>query len=628
MGLAVLARMDSNRALWSFYETHPDWFCVNHAGEPCRVGERVIACVNGPYYRQYLPEVMREIIQRYAPDGFTDNSWTGLGRKYICCCEHCRTGFAEATGLDLPAGPDWEDMAYRRWIRWNYDCRTALWKTNNRVVQQAGGDDCLWLGMLNGSPCQTHVSFADLAAVGPLSPIVMCDQQSRTFTGFGQNAYSGKLLHEVAGWDVNIPESMSMYVRGGQTFRLAANPPAESRTWMAEGFAGGISPWWHFVSAGRDDRRKFQTPLERMAWHEANEEFLYDREPLATVGIAWTHENNDFYGRDDAKLRVLRPRYGWTRALQRVRVDHQPIHLDHLGDWADRLRAVILPDVAAISDSQADAVAQFARSGGSVIATGRTSLLDQWGSAREDFALGDLLGIEATGRHLGPEGETSEDWEIPTGHNYVRLPDDTAARHEIVAGFDDTDILPLGGGVQEVRPCGDAQVVATLIPAFPIYPPEFAWMREPRTDTPAIVARQLPSGGRIVYMPADFDRAYGLRGLPDHGDLLAAAVRWAHRPPLPLEVTGPGKLDCHLYRQRDRLILHVVNLTGCDDAGGYREEFLPTGPISIRVRVDQPTLAGQARLLVAATEADMARTDQGLELIIEQIRDHEVIVIQ
>ncbi len=629
-GLAVLARMDSNRALGDFYNLHPDWFCVNHAGEPCRAGDRYIACVNGPYYREYLPQVLEEIIQRYNPDGFTDNSWTGLGRKYICCCEHCRKGFRDATGLDLPQGPDWNDMTYRRWIRWNYQCRVDLWQHNNRVAQAAGGPDCLWLGMLNGAPCQTHVSFADLHAIGKLSKIVMCDQQSRTSTGFGQNAYSGKLLHDVAGWDVVIPESMAMYVRGRQTFRLGANPPAEAQTWMAEGYAGGISPWWHFVGARRDDRRKFQTPLERMAWHEQNEQYLYDRTPLASVGIAWTHENADFYGRDDARHRVLMPRYGFTRALQRARIDHSAVHLDNLHRWAEKLKVLVLPDLAVMSDKQARSIEQFVQAGGSIVATGRTSLMDIWGNPRENFALAQLLGVDATNQRMGPQGEPSTDWEIPTGHNYIRLPDEPTGRHPILAGFEQTDILPLGGSVECTAPRqGQAQTIATLIPAFPIYPPEFAWMRQERTDIPAICARELPSGGRVVYLPADCDRAFGLRGLPDHGDLLAKAVRWAHREPLPLEVQSPGKLDCHLYRQQDRLILHLVNLTGCEEEGGYREEFLPAGPVDIRIQSPGDFLKGKARRLVGQDqEISFDPRAQTLTISLEQIRDHQVVVLE
>jgi len=37
-------------------------------------------------------------------------------------------------------------------------------------------------------------------------------------------------------------------------------------------------------------------------------------------------------------------------------------------------------------------------------------------------------------------------------------------------------------------------------------------------------------------------------------------------PAMQLSVEGPGPIDCHLYQQPGRLILHLVNLTGAGAA--------------------------------------------------------------
>ena len=49
-GLAVLARMDSNRTHEELYRAHPDWFAVDAAGRPYRAGELYVTCINSPYY--------------------------------------------------------------------------------------------------------------------------------------------------------------------------------------------------------------------------------------------------------------------------------------------------------------------------------------------------------------------------------------------------------------------------------------------------------------------------------------------------------------------------------------------------------------------------------------------------
>ena len=53
----------------------------------------------------------------------------------------------------------------------------------------------------------------------------------------------------------------------------------------------------------------------------------------------------------------------------------------------------------------------------------------------------------------------------------------------------------------------------------PIYPPETAWMREPKTDISGLIVNDKAGKGRVVYMPADLDHQYGRYNLPDQGDL-------------------------------------------------------------------------------------------------------------
>src|SRR5882672_2210966 len=69
-GLAVVARMDSNRTAEDFFRAHGDWFARMKSGEPYRAADKYVTCVNSPYYDEYLPEVLKEIIERSHPDGF------------------------------------------------------------------------------------------------------------------------------------------------------------------------------------------------------------------------------------------------------------------------------------------------------------------------------------------------------------------------------------------------------------------------------------------------------------------------------------------------------------------------------------------------------------------------------
>ncbi len=614
-GLAVLARMDSNRAEMRLAEAHPDWFTTGADGRTATAGGRAIACIHGPYYREHLPRILEEIIACYRPDGFTDNSWTGAGRKAICHCAHCRNSFHAASGRELPAAPDWDDPAYRAWIRWNYRRREEFWDENNAFTRRLGGPDCLWLGMVHSDPIGGHVMFCDLEKIGRRAPVLMTDQQSRTaLGGFEQNALAGKLLHEAAGWDRIISESMALYARGERTFRLASTPAAEARLWMFSGIAGGIAPWWHQVGGGRHDRRQLTVAGPVFEWHEKNERYLFDREPVADAALAWSHDNIDFFGRDDARERVQLPLHGWARALLRARVPFLPVPAARLGEASARFKLLILPNLGAMTVPQAAAIRAFAQAGGAVIATGATGCFDADGQPHASGLLDDLFGIRRLGGEEGGDG--SADWETHAAHSYIRLPAPDA-RHAIFSGLGDTDLVAFGGRLQRVEAAG-AETAATWVPPFPIYPPEFSWMRTPATHTPVILARELPGGGRVLFFAGDFDRLAALRGLPDHAAILAGAVAWCLRGRVSVRVAGGGLIDVHLYKQADRRILHLVNLSGANPWPGYHEQPIPVGPILVEL----PGVASSARARSLVT----GREWTGPRLEIPRLEEHDVLV--
>jgi hypothetical protein len=625
-GLAVFARMDSNRAAADFYKAHPDWFAVDGNGNPYRSGDGYVTCVNSPYYEEYIPGILREIIERSRPEGFTDNSWSGLGRNSICYCGNCERKFRDKTGKPVPRKAGWDDPVYRDWIMWNYARRLENWDLNNRVTRAAGGPDCVWVGMNGSSATSQSTSFRDIRGILERAEIIMLDSQRRSDAGgFQQNGDAGKMIHGLLGWDKLIPESMAMYQSGNNNFRLASKPAAEARMWMLEGIAGGIQPWWHHVGAFNEDRRMYNTAAPVMAWHKVNEAYLVNRQPVASVGVVWSQRNTDFYGRDQADRMVDLPYRGVTQALIRARIPYLPIHAGYIERSGQPLTLLILPNVAAMSDEECSAVRRFVERGGSLIATGVSSLYNEWGDSRQEFALADLFRAHAAGSKLGTPESSERRWATSSYHTYLRLT--PGLRAGVLGGFEETEILPYGGMLEPMRVDSGAQVPLTFIPPFPVMPPETAWMRTPKTDIPALVLSTHAAGGRVAYMPADIDRRFATDNLPDHGNLLANLVRWAGGGTFPLRVDGPGLIDCHLYRQPGRMILHLVNLTS---AGSWRapiDELIPVGPFKVSVRLT-PEIRGKAvRFLVSSAAAAAAVKDGWCSFSVKSILDHEVAVI-
>jgi hypothetical protein len=131
----------------------------------------------------------------------------------------------------------------------------------------------------------------------------------------------------------------------------------------------------------------------------------------------------------------------------------------------------------------------------------------------------------------------------------------------------------------------------------------------------------------VAFLPADLDRRYAKDHLPDHASLLASLVRWVARDDIPLSVDGPGLIDCHLYRQADRLLLHLVNLSNPATWRAPIEELLTVGPFKVTVRLQEGVRAGPVELLVSGAKTT-PRQDRGWVVFeIPSILDHELAVI-
>lgn len=621
-GLTVVARMDINRATGEFYKAHPDWFCVDKEGNPMISQGRYFSCVTSDYYKKYIPDVLREIVERYHPAGFADNSWKGVGRNAICYCENCRTRFLRDAGLPLPEKPDFEDPVYRKWIRWSMRIRTENWELFNETTKRAGGPDCLWFGMINADP--TDVSLADVKELLSRSEFVFTDHQSRDMlNGFEQNHENGDLLHLASREDVIIPESLANYVRGDRTFRLSANPYEETRMWTVSGAAGGISPWYHHIGGGTRDRRQFETPVPFFRWHAENEKWLYDRENLANVAVVWSQDNAVFYGRDQVRERVAYPWRGFLSALHEDRIPFLPLNVRDLWKYRDRFDTLILPDIEAMSDKEIGDILGLIREGKNLVVTGLPGILTEDGEPRERSAILEAMGLCPSGEVEGAFVSQPSSWEYPLAHTYLSLPE---ARDELFRGFEETEILGFGGGVRKVVSRGPLQPSGAYIKPFPIFPPEFSWIRERDESFRPFFTGVLESGSRAVYLAADIDRLAGRSRLPDHLRLLSNAVRSVTSAGLPLSVEGPGYIDTAVFRQGEARIVHLTNLSFANVVG-YCHRILPVFGLTVKIPAEGRKRARVKYLVSGAPEREITADGGVFAIPAEKVDDFEVLVL-
>ncbi len=255
--------------------------------------------------------------------------------------------------------------------------------------------------------------------------------------------------------------------------------------------------------------------------------------------------------------------------------------------------------------------------GGSVLATFATSLYDELGVRRADFGLADLFGVSFAGTIDGP-----------MQNSYLSLDADPASgtRHAILDGLDDTPRIINGAFRVQVTPRGAFPSPMTLIPTYPDLPMEDVYPRVARTDSREIYLRDL-GRSRVVYVPWDIDRTFWEVMSVDHGRLLRNAVSWAANEAPPVEVTGPGLLDVTIWRQRDSMTVHLVNLTNPMMMRGPLREVIPVGPERVVIRLPPGTRAKKVQLLTAETSPRVDEAGGVLTVTVPSVGVHEVIAI-
>ncbi len=612
LGMVILARTDPHATYDDVQQAHPDWIAVDSAGKPRRhwaSPEMWATCALGPYNFEFMTEVKKEIMSRYRVDGIFINRWDGSG---MCYCSHCRQNFKEASGFDLPFTNDPRDPARRAYLLWRQQRLFDLWQLWDREVRKINPQARVIPNTGGGA-----TSSLDMKKIGELADTLFADRQARR--GLAPpwlNGKNGKEFRATMGGKP-IVGIFSVGVEEPYRWKDSVQSDAEIRIWVADGVANGLRPWFTKFSGMLHDERWLKGVEDIYARYYRWEKYLRNDYPLARVAVVYSQQTAWFYGQDRPRDKIEDPALGWCQALLESRIPFEMVH-DRLLDPAhlQQFKTLILPNIAALSDRQCAQLQQFVEDGGGVVATYETSLYNEWGEPRKDFGLGKLFGVTLK---QGAEG--------PMHNSYLRLDHSAAHADVLFKGLNDAPRIINGVwrlNVEPIEPTAAAPL--TLIPSYPDLPMEKVFPRVAQTDTGEVFLRERGQG-RIVYFPWDIDRTFWEVLSVDHGKLLANAVHWATNEEPPVVVTGPGVLDVTLWRQKNSITVHLVNLTNPMMMKGPFRELLPIGEQKIQLRLPTGVRIGQVRLLAANKTPGFVVRDSTLTVTTSAILDHEILAI-
>jgi hypothetical protein len=586
---------------------HPDWIAVGPDGQPRRHWanrDLWISCALGPYNFEFMDQVHREIVATYKVDGIFANRWAPQGGD--CFCIHCQENFRAATGLELPRPKDSPDRR-REFVEWRKSRLTELWKRWDATIQNANPAARF---IPNGPP--------DMKTAGELAPIQFADYQARRgVTPPWANGRRAKEFRSAMGRKP-VGGIFSVGLEEPYRWKDSVQSEPEIRLWVAEGTANGMRPWVTKFSGVLYDRRWLPMVERIYDWHYRHERYLRNDTPLARVALLHSEQTLTYGAEVGQGGRQEDHVLGMYHALVESRVPFEFVHEAFLTpDRLDRFKLLILANAVALSDGQCQAIRDYVARGGSVVATFATSLLEERGRGRSNFGLAELLGVSFGGRIEGP-----------MQNSYLNLETEisTRRRHPILEGLEETPRIVNGVYRVHVRPAIEFPSPVTLIPTYPDLPMEDVYPRIERTDSRELYIRDL-GRSRVVYFPWDIDRTFWDVMCVDHLRLLRNAIKWAMNEPQPADVEGPGVIDVTVWRQRDSMTVHLVNLTNPMMMKGPLREVIPVGPLRARIRLPEGVQPKKIQLLTAGRTLPLQTQGRTVLADVPSVDVHEVIAI-
>ena len=587
MGMHVVARTDPHAVREDVRAAHPDWIAHDADGEPRRHWanpELWVTCALGPYNFDFMDQVHREIVQR-STKSTASSRIAGRSREAIATAPTARRTSRTRPGWTCRAVTDRRDPARRAFVAWRKTRLTELWKKWDATVRAANPEASF---IPNGPP--------DLKTAGELAAIQFTDNQARRgVTPPWANGRRAKEYRSVMG---RRPIGGIFSVGLEEAYRWKDSVQSEPEITAVGGRGHGKrhAPVGHEVfrrvvrpplAAGRRAHlrlalRARALSAQRVAARPSGAVCTRSRPRPSIPGVAQGDRHEDHM-------------LGMYHSLVESRVPFELVHEAFLTpDRLDRFKLLILADAAALSDAQCRAIREYVERGGSLLATFASSLYDETGRRRDDFGLADLFGVSFAGRVEGPmqnsylsldadpvDGRAASRARGPRRHapHHQRR---VSPRREADDGFSlaahaDSDLSRSADGrrVSAGRAHDDARAVSPRSRAQP--------------------GRVHPVGHRPDALGRDVRRPPAAAAKRD---------RMGHERAAPAVVEGPGVIDVTVWRQRDSMTVHLVNLTNPMMMKGPLREVIPIGPQRVSVRLPAGARPKKVQLLTAGKTID------------------------
>lgn len=625
----------------------------------------------GDFFIQQSVEIGKRV-------GFHGYNLDGFGTFALCYCRYCKKAYREDASAELPPRKDIKDLGYRKFMRWKLDRWTDfVWRWQKAIKDV--NPDFAAVPWSTGPGRWMHWTFAGIAECSVAANRLIDCPILELFWDFapdqGSNLLPSFVIRYYRGLSAERPVMMLPYFSVHAQMRPWA-PQAERDfrvlSTLANGALCSIGNWmvnpqtppsyYMDMIAAREPYTQGAKTVKWAAMLVSENSRLFYGVPEvgSELGGAWIGSGVDTpdISKLPASVRRLPAHVESALGVFRAMTEEQ-LPMDFITaqdiDEEERLnlyKILILPNVACLSDLQAQKIRRFVERGGGLVALHESSLYDEYGSRRDDFALADVFGasFKRVRDHMG---------FLPHYRNFViaallphEITDDESIEQDfrMDRGEDRPEVLgrtmSYVGLMSEVSSKADATTAAFI---SSIGDPGginsqgldrdalgkvFETGQAPEAQAPLLLTRR-HGKGRVVYLAGDLGQSYFVTPFPAQRKLLTNSARWVARDRQPtVEIDAPLCVLSNVFEQKaeNRTVVHLLNqfnsAAGRSLPAGSpsaREEVVPLHGIRVTFR---GASVRAVRLEPEGLPLEIQRSSSGAAVVVPELRVHSMVVAQ
>ncbi len=610
-GIKVVVYFNVHWYSREFGNEHPDWRQVAEDGAPLRdvYQTGVSCCVNSPY-RDWVFQILRDLC-RYDIDGVFYDGPVFFDRT--CYCPACKKLFKERTGHELPSKSDRASPLWRELVEFQADSIARFLADSNKVIKAINPQILLYMnGNANwpywptGRDNRRIIAHTDV--LGAEGGFLYGDLNE---TSIYKPGITAKLIsHQARG-----KPTVVFNCAGHKPWSWYLMPETEIGLLLARTLAGGAN-YWLAVFPDDLDQPELRVVGRFGRFVAAHPSAFVGSRSLARVALLWPARGCNFCANTKAPLSSV-PLTDFTRqtsasgagdltvefnglyeALARAQVPFDVIDEEGL-ESMPAYDLVVLPNAALLSSRAVASLESFVQRGGNLLATFETSLYDENGKRRDDFALGKLYGTAFTGGMFGP---MTWDYIGPA-----------AARAAEVMGST-KKYLP--------APTYGLKVKPTTGQVLWCYCDRLAGRYEHTpaiSDAPFLVENHYGKG-KVFYVAGTLGGSLAAYRFREYLALVRNIV--AQTAPSPVTLEDAPWVEIAWRQSGDTRYLHLINGTG-----GLKRPLTSVQPLhNLKIRLKFK--ADDVRALRSEAILPMHEEADGSWFVLPELRDYEVIAVQ